>query len=327
LARPESLLYFLAALLVWVLALDLPLMACMAAGGIIIGFGTAVKISFASLAVLAVIPLTGNERARSARHAAAACCTFALAAVAGFCLAAPYAVVHYDTFLAGLHFLAEQYRGGHPPHSLTEYSFGGQALWIVRYFLELYGPLCLIALAAPLWLTGRLRLWAVALAGSWLILAVFFATQSVFFERNLAHALVPLLLAAAIGASALEPVWVRWAAGLAMLIPMAYWSSQIALTMKSAPGWLRYEAAHQIAPSQRIDYKDIVDATIPKRCDSVAVVGYNDPWSERYVNALREAGYLPIGQYEGRFALLVTSTLHTYLDPNFHYFRCPPVAR
>jgi hypothetical protein len=231
--------------------------------------------------------------------------------------------VHYDTYFAGLRFLEDQYRGGHPPHSLPEYSFGAQALWIARYFLELYGPLWLIALAAPLWLAGRWRLWAIGLAASWLLLAIFFATQSVFFERNLAHALVPLLLAAAIGVSTLKPVWLRWAGALLMLIPMAYWSSQIALTMKSAPGWLRYEAAHAIAPSLRIGYPEIVSGTMPNRCDTVAVISYNDPRSARYLESLRQAGYVPIGEYDGRFAPLVTSTLHTYLDPNFHYFRCP----
>jgi len=93
--------------------------------------------------------------------------------------------------------------------------------------------------------------------------------------------------------------------------------------MKSAPGWLRYEAVHQITTSQRIDYAQILAGTMPQRCDTIAVVDYNDPRSERYLETLRQAGYVPIGDYNGRFALLVTSTLHTYLDPNFHYFRCP----
>src|SRR3954470_21931613 len=153
-ARPESLIYLLTALLIWVLTLETALTTRMACSGLVLGAGIAVKVTFASAGLLVLVPLAERWRERSLREWGLCAAVLGLCVVVAFAIAAPYALIHPDVYLNGLARLAEQYRNAHPPHSLEAYSFASQVWWIVRYFLELYGPLLLIALAGPLWLHG-----------------------------------------------------------------------------------------------------------------------------------------------------------------------------
>jgi len=322
-ARPETLTYFLVALLIWILTLEIPLTLRMACGGLVLGAGMAVKVTFASAGVLMLIPLTEAWTERGLRNGASPTAVLGLGIVIGFAIGAPYALLHPDVFLSGLAHLAAQYRNGHPPHSLPVYSFASQASWILRYFIELYGPLLLIGLLGPLWLRGRQQGWALALAACWLVLAVYFATEGVFFERNFAHSLFPLLLATALAVGAIRSGAARYLVAAAVLIPMSYWSVQIAIAARSQFGPQKYESSNHLVVTRRVAGLESVADLAGPGCDTIAVIEYNDPQSREYVSTLEQAGFKLIGRYRGRFAALVTSTLQVYLDPGVYYLKCP----
>jgi len=319
-ARPESLTYLLVALLVWVPTIEISPVSRMAWAGLVLGAGMAVKATFASAVLLVFVPFAAREREDSLRKAGRWAAALGLCAIAGFALAAPYAVIHPRVYLSGLGHLADQYRNGHPPHSLPVYSLLSQALWITRYFVELYGPLLPIALLGPIWLGGRAQRWAIGLAACWFVLAVYFATERVFFERNFAHGLLPLLLAAALAVQGVKWNVARYLLAAAMFFPMSYWSVQVALATRSASGARAYEVNHNLNVTRRIGLP-LENPNTP--CDIAAVSDFNDPWTRDYVTKLEQSGFTLVGHYRGRFAPLVTSTLHTYLDPGAYYLKCP----
>jgi hypothetical protein len=322
-ARPESLIYLLVALLIWILTLDIALISRMAWAGLVLGAGMAVKVTFASAGLLVLVPLAESWRQRSLREWSLCAALLGVCALVGFAIAAPYALVYPAVFLSGLAHLADQYRSGQPPHSLPAYSFAGQAFWISRYFIELYGPLLPIAAAGPLWMAGRARRWAIGLAACWLVLAIYFATQRVFFERNFAHGLVPLLFAAALAVQGIKFSSARYLLAAAMLLPMTYWSLQIAIATRSAFRPQAYESSHNLTVTHRVGLPAEGQDQNIAGCQTVAIIDYNDPWSRNYVAKLQADGFELIGHYRGRFAPLVTSTLHTYLDPGAYYLKCP----
>ena len=67
-ARPESLIYLLTALLIWVLTLDIALTYRLACGGLVLGAGIAVKVTFASAGLLVLVPLAEHWREHSLRE-------------------------------------------------------------------------------------------------------------------------------------------------------------------------------------------------------------------------------------------------------------------
>jgi hypothetical protein len=319
-ARPESLLYLLSAVFVWTLTLPLSERWRMLLAGSVLGAGIAVKLTFASLAIM--LPFVVALRGRPVRELAAGVACFAAGAAIGVIAAAPYAVLHFDAYLSGLAALAAQYASAHPPHSLPVYSAGSQALWICRYFIELYGLAPLAALAGPFLLKGPARNWALALVAAWFVLFVYFAAKPVFFERNLSHAVIPLLLAAALGIATFPGAWRAVAAAL-MLFPMAYWSVQIARLTPGPERMTQFEAAHGLTPTHRISFDEVYAGELPGKCETITLQDFNDPWSASYLARLAENDFQPIVLHRGRFRRLVTSTLHTYLDADVHYFRCP----
>ena len=322
-ARPESLLYLLAALLLWVLTIPVGERVRALLAGLVLGAGIAVKLTFASLALLLVVPWAAWLRAGQWKELGASMVVVVLGTAAGVAVAAPYAVIHLEATIHGIATLAHQYVVGHPPHSLPAYGTAAQAGWIGRYFLELYGALPLLALAAPFLLKGAQRIWAVGLVACWCLLVIYFATKPVFFERNFSHGLIPLVLAAALAAAGMRAIWLRAAIAIMLLPPMAYWSIQIASATRWPERQAEFELAQSLGSARRITYEAIHGGEMPERCDTVAVMSFNDPWSRTYLDRLAQGGFTPIAHYRSRFSPLVTSTLHTYLDRDVRYFRCP----
>jgi len=326
-ARPESFLYLLSALFVWVLTLPLGRRRRMVLAGLVLGAGLAVKVTFASLVVM--LPFVVPLRGRPPKDLIFEAVCFVLAAVAGFAISAPYAVAHFDYFLQGLASLDRQYRIGHPPHSLPSYSLGGQILWMLRYVVELYGFALVAACVAPFLLGGKARWWAAAFVAAWLLLFAYFASKPVFFERNLSHALIPLLVAAALAVSMLESNTWRAVAAAAMLLPMTYWSIQICLQIADMGSLARFEAEHGLNKvpnfwiSDRSNYDLRFLGQLPQQCETLAVADYNDAWAKIYIAKAAANGLEIVAHHRGRFRPLVTSTLHTYLDADVYYFRCP----
>ena len=64
-------------------------------------------------------------------------------------------------------------------------------------------------------------------------------------------------------------------------------------------------------------------AGLPDKCETLGVADYNDQWARFYIANAEAKGFRLVAHRRGRFRLLVTSTLHTYLDADVYYFRCP----
>lgn len=322
LARPESFLYLLSALFLWVLTLPLAERWRMALAGAALGAGIAVKLTFASLAL--VLPLLVPMRGRPVRELAATGASFAAGLAIAVAAFAPYALIHPGVYFNGLAYLAAQYTGSHPPHSLPVYDAISQTAWIGAYFVQLYGFAAPMALAAPFLLQGALRYWAFALAGAWLVLFVYFASKTVFFERNFAHVLIPLLLAAALGIEALNRTSLRVVAVILTVLPMAYWSVRIAYAVSTPNRRAQFEAANALTMKHHVHFPQIYFGTVPEKCDILAFHDFGDGWTRAYRELLRQRGFEQIAHYHGGFGPLVTSTLHTDFGADVRYFRCPP---
>jgi hypothetical protein len=125
-----------------------------------------------------------------------------LAMVAGFAIGAPGAVAHPTVFLNGVRYLTTHYSGLHPPHSHPD---GGiVADLLLRYTGATFGWTALAAFGAGCAVLAQRRRWSelVLLAGPVAVFAGFFATRSVFFERNVSHVAPLFLIVAALGGAA-----------------------------------------------------------------------------------------------------------------------------
>lgn len=327
-ARPESLLYLVAALQIWVLTLPLSARWCAFLFGALIGAGMAIKASYALAVVMIAVPWLLAWRDRAPRLLLESAAVLCLGAALGFAIAAPYAVIHAQTFIAGIVSLNHHYTyETHAPHSLPSYGVVPQTLWLGGYLVQLYGLVPLAAIAAPFLLTGKVRNLAAGFAVLVVLLFVYFVGKPVFFERNFSYMLVPMLLAAALGVSALRHGTWRIVAATILVLPMAYWSFQIASAVHDRSSVARFEAANALSPSVRLNFDEAYNKEIPARCETIAVSDFNEPWTAQYLTLLEAQGFVPIARYRSRFSRLVTSTLHTYLDADWHYFRCPEAKR
>jgi hypothetical protein len=258
------------------------------------------------------------------RELAATAASFTAGAATAIAALAPYALIHFDLYLNGIAALVAQYTSLHPPYSLPIYDAVSQAAWIGAYFVQLYGFAAPLALAAPFLLQGTLRYWAFALAGVWLVLFLYFASKTVFFERNFAHVLIPLLLAAALGIEAFNRTSLRVAAVMLTVFPMAYWSTRIVYAVWTPNRLAQFEAANALTAKHHVDFPQIYFGTIPGKCDTLSFHDFNDRWTRAFREALRQRGFEQIAHYRGGFGPLVTSALQTDFGADVRYFRCPP---
>jgi hypothetical protein len=169
-----------------------------------------------------------------------------------------------------------------------------QVAWSGGYFIQLYGFAVPAALVAPLLLQGVARRWALALVAAFLALFVYFASKTVFFERNFAHVLIPLLLAAALGIAALKHRSWRIAAALLTVLPMAYWSLQIVHAIWTPKRLAQFESAHALEAAHYVHFTQIYLGEFPSQCDTIALHDFNDPWTRSYLEKLGQRGFQEI---------------------------------
>ena len=223
---------------------------------VLVGVLVACKISMLALIWLPLVSVAatfgdGPPGKFGARAAWAGLATLGGASL-GFCLGAPGAVLHPAAFWNGVERLTHQYAGLHPPYS---HSAGGPvADMMAGYFRSTLGwPTVLAGLGGAAILLVR-RKWAewLVLAGPVVLFAGYFATRSVFFERNLSHVLPLFFVLAGIGAAALiegvgryRPQAVTWVAiglGLAMVARPAELTRRLLWIEFSQRGAVQHEA-------------------------------------------------------------------------------------
>jgi len=167
------------------------------AGAFLIGVLVAAKVSMLLLAFLPLVPLVS---AWPGRRGTAWIVALPVAAALGFAAGAPGAVLHPEVFLNGVRHLARQYAGLHPPHSHPDGGTVGGMM--AHYFGATLGWPAMAGFVVGVGGLGWRRRWAelALLAGPVIVFAGYFATQSVFFERNLSHVVPLFIVVAAAGA-------------------------------------------------------------------------------------------------------------------------------
>jgi hypothetical protein len=335
-ARCESLLYLLFA---GVMASALA--GRFLVGGLILGFGAAAKVTFLASGLVFVPCL--YAAASSAPVLLRRAATIVVATVAAFALATPYAIAHFPVLAEGLARIHAQYTGpGAGPHRLLDPTPLGNALHAAAFLAVVYGSLVPAAIVAPL-LNHTRFCWSMIffrkpvptfrdhalVLGVWLAtLAVilYFAPVPFFIERNFSLALF--------GCAVLVGAWLASGAARALariafvaaLIPMGYWSVQIALASAERPAARRaqWEAADIHAPVTYFWSGDRNAAELPSCSGLLGIPDLNDDFSRRLLDRVRATGRREVGHYVSRFSIVPTSTLLTYLDMDVYYFTCAP---
>jgi len=338
-ARCESLLYLLFAAVIYCAVAGRFLM-----GGLLLGFGAAAKMTFLASGLVFVPYLFAAATPAAALRRSA---TLALATLTAFALCAPYAIAHFPALVAGLARIRGIYLAHDPrAHRLADATPLRDALHAAAFLAVIYGSLVPAALVAPLFCSPhgaqrnagprspdcaslhpgyRRFCWGVWLAS--LAVILYFAPVPFFIERNFSLAVF--------GCAVLLGAWLAAGRGqilarvafAAALVPMAYWSVQIALAAHEHPGARRaqWEAAHLQAP---VTYFWTAQpdgaAALPACAGLLGVPDLNDNFSRRLLDEVRATGRAEIGHYVSRFSIVPTSTLHTYLDHDVYYFSCAP---
>lgn len=317
-ARCESLLYLLFAGAMYSAATDRFLI-----GGLILGVGAAAKVTFLASGLLFIPGLFAVRNSYSALLRRAA--TIGVAAIVGFAVSAPYAVINFPVFITGLSRIRSIYLAHGPgPHRLLDPTPVKNAFHAVAFFTVISGSLVLSGVIAPRF--NRVPI----ILGVWMssvAVLVYFATIPMFFERNFSLAIFgfAVLLSAWIGSGRARLL--ALSALAAALIPMSYWSIQIARSSYEGPFVRRshWQAANVREPVTAFwSAKPNAADEFPVCSGLLGIPDVNDDFSRRLLEYLRSTGRNEVAHYTSRFSIVPTSTLHTYLDMDMYYYTCNP---
>lgn len=321
-----------------------------------VGLLVACKVSMLLLAWLPLLPafVQRGEQKTRARTVAEAAVIGAAGLALGFALGAPGAVWHPLIFWAGIKHLMVQYSGIQSLHSHMQ--GGPVADMIGRYFAATLGWAVLAAgLAGAVVLAWR-RAWLhlVALAGPVVLTAGYFATRTVFFERNLSHVVPLWCVLAGVGLGAATRA-------LDVLMPSVAKLARVALVLVLLvqPGqitarlvWVEFSGRSK---AQREAYKLRLQQAYPNadwgqampvddeplRVLAQHFVGANRPvllevcdlqdeWSTHFGSHLQARFDAElVGDWPSTFADQPFSTLLTYLSPHctYYFVRGPRVSQ
>ncbi len=317
-ARPESLLYAIAAMIVWAGVSDLRRRQKTL---IIVGLATAgvtVKFTFAVVAVPFLAVTLILQRARSAAGVLLDFLACAMVSLLMLFVIAPYAVLKPQVTWNGIQYLLTQYAGRHVPHSLPEHTYLGQLLWISEYFLSFFFLLFIVSFVGFLYGNQSYKRIIVICSLPFFILVFYFASKSVFFERNFAHVLPGLIVASSVAFAALAgrvSQWRRLVIGVVTLAQLAIWATPVAMmTMqerrKSLDGFVERVGLEGYV---YLDRSVTLGRSIPEGCGRYAAERFNDAYTAQFVNLMRESGFVQKAHYRSPFSRLPMSTLHVYL--------------
>lgn len=310
--------------------------------GALLGLLAACKVSMLLLVWLPLVPLAANWRETRPRWLVLGALPLAIAA--GFAAGAPGAVAHPAKFLYGVQQLMTQYAGIHPPHG---HRYGGPVVDILaRYFSATLGLPVLVCFAVGTAVLGWRRRWTdlALLAGPVLLFAGYFATRSVFFERNLSHVVPLLLVVAAFGAGEMIG-WLarRTRVPVALLILVV---AALLLTRSvTLTGRLLGQEFSGVAVARHDEFEQNLRARYPDaewsdlrldgppvekiadhfRTSSRAVLlrvsDYGDDWTAANLSRLTtRLTAKVVGEFSATFPEVPVCTLTTYFRPHDRYY-------
>lgn len=313
------------------------------ASAFVIGLLIAAKVSFAALAWLPAIPLLAAPW--PLRRKACLLGAIPIAVLAGFALGAPGAVANPSAFVHGVRHLTEQYAGAHPPHSHLPVRPVGDLL--LRYFGAMLGWPMLFAIVAGIATLLYRRRWfaGLLLGGPVVLFAGYFATRTVFFERNLSH-VVPLVIVLAAVATIEAARLVgrsrrRLTVAVGLILSAALVARPAAVTRILVFDELsgRTNAAIEAYEAKLSNTHPavgwettaaLIEASLePLRTYFaqksgpllVRVLDYNDDWTAAHLPLLnKKFAAQKVGEWPTPFADFPACTLHTYHRPRVHYY-------
>lgn len=310
-ARAESLLYLLLAGLCLTAAFRSKNPARFVIAGLLLGFGSASKVTFVAAGVI-FLPEICRWITADARSVIRPILLAIASAVAGFAIGAPYAILEPAVFFNGVASLMRQYSTEHPPHS-----FSGDGVLDYVSHLVLFCTITSGAIWACLYVKPRQQ-------ADWLLgLAIFaggtfayFAIKPVFFERNIGLA----LFAAIVVAFAIRRSRLATAALFSSLAVMASWSWNIADVAKNRSDRLNNFEVAMFGASVPHNWPYPTAIGMLDGCAGiVGLIDYEDPLSK---DMIQQIGADPVATFEGRFSMIPTSTLQAYLETTIRYYQC-----
>ena len=288
-----------------------------------IGVGTATKITFLATALIFAPAAFQSVRNRNWRPPA----FLVVSAAFAFAAFAPYALLHYDVYLAGLQTLQDQYSssGGEDPHLSPDPGVLYQARWFGAFFGILYGPVLIFGVVAPVLFRRATKPVILGLWLSSLVPVAYFLTKHVFFERNLSLPVMGFLIIAAWRLGGVLRPAIAIVLCLLALAPMAYWSAEISSASADRDRLGPWRSQRGFSDAEEVWLPaDRIPTELPVCSGAFGLIDYGDPYSVASRATLRRLGYAEIGHYKSRFAILPTSTLQTYLDYGVFFFACKP---
>jgi len=304
---------------------------------VVVGLLVACKFSLLALAWLPLAAVVADPARRTAVRLAVGVGVTVAGIGLGFALGAPGAVAHPAVFWHGVTFLTTHYAGLHPPHSHVD---GGPVAGMLGgYFLSTLGIGFLTALGVGIARWAWARRWTelALIAGPVALFAAYFATRTVFFERNLSHVAPLACVLAAVGiAGAGERLarmtGMRAAVVVAALLAAVLWrptelTSRLVLTVFSGRGGELRAAREESIRAEHPGLAWREDALLNTAPLSqlaehfagggaplvVRVIDYNDEWSARYGPMLpAEFDAKLLATDASVFADVSGCTLHTY---------------
>lgn len=324
--RPESMLYFLSAALVFVTTSRMGKLKTIILWGIIFALGSAIKITFLSLAPIAVggyIIRFWSDIKNSVMDAFLAFSAFMIA----LSIVAPFIFINFDVTLNGVNYLQNQYDGLHPPHSLMSGGVFDYLLYNLHFFIVVIPAIFLLSAMGLIYGSREEVLWIISLFSTFIILLIYFSTKTVFFERNYAHAIVPAIAAASIGFLILRR---KVTLPVSLIVMACLFFVPFNMSLAVLQGVHHRDADLPQFQSERglSGYTRITEAySLRNRplppCGEFVFADFNDEFSRLYLGSVSVAGYNIDAVYHSRFRVLPTSTFHTYIESS-HIFVSKP---
>lgn len=327
-ARPESLLYLVTCIGIWVYSANFGFWRNIIIFSVLLGFGSTIKITFPIVGIPLIFMFYKKYDLDFKSMIAPGLVVLGVG-ILSFVVFAPYALISFGAFLNGLEFLSNQYASGHPPHTAPDPFFLSYFLWIVRFFAETHlGILLLICFA--MFLPKSHRNLIIVLALPFVLLVFYFSTRVVFFERNFAHVLPLLIFASAVAFSditnflkhTLKLKNRNLVSALSMLVivtPMAMVSMNVFQAvhteLDSRQRFLdQYPGFSQIAQTHTLMLAKAPD------CGNLVITEFDNDRASIYRQMMQDNGFAVVAHYRGPFEGMATSTLQPYLGHSLRVY-------
>ncbi|MCB1614473.1 MAG: glycosyltransferase family 39 protein [Pseudomonadales bacterium] len=266
---------------------------------------------------------------------------------------APYIFLNFSGYLEGMPSVLNAYKNPVPPNRLLAYSYSGQMLYYAQYFVQTFGlVICALFLTGLHCIIKKNTFLALLTITPVIVYFLFFCSTAAFFERSFNPVMAYFCLIAGSGIQGLfqltnkaQAVAIRHAlkvvffvlllAGAITPLKLSYIMANDYMGKGRGEARLSYQkaliASHpgywikNVDPSFNfLDRIPPVPARNPLRI--YAITDYHDPWTEKYLDTLKQSGFIQVGEYRSPFFGQVPNNLTiTHEAGRYLYFIRPDI--